>query len=140
MIYDSKKQKFGLGDLVRYENLSQIEEMNSYGITTGPVTGIVIDAMDQDPRTNDTSGAFSAAVKIKWLNEQDPIWYNGYNIHHLGYITIIARATNPRFDNTNPDGGKRETVNTTSGARESSTIHNLKSPSAEPPVGIEIVD
>jgi hypothetical protein len=139
MMYDSKKQKFELGDLVRYENLSQIKEMNSYGITTGPVTGIVIDVMDQDPRTNDTSGAFSAAVKIRWLNDQDPIWYNGYNIHHLGYITIIARATshgaNPQFDNANPDWGNRETLNTTSDARESSTIHNLKSPSAEPQLG-----
>ena len=138
-MYDSKKQKFELGDLVRYENLSQIKEMNSYGITTGPVTGIVIDFMDQDPRTNDTSGAFSAAVKIRWLNDQDPIWYNGYNIHHLGYITIIARATsprvNPQLDKANPHEGNRKTVNTISDARESSTIHNLKSPSAEPRLG-----
>ena len=139
MIYDSKKQKFELGDLVWYENLSQIKEMNSYGITTGPVTGIVIDAMDQDPRTNETSGAFSAAVKIQWLNDQDPIWYCGYNIHHLGYITITARATNdeenPQDDNANPDGGKRELQNTTSDARESSTVHDLKSPRAEPHAG-----
>ena len=135
MMHDNKKQKFELGDLVRYENLSQIKEMNSYGITTGPVTGIVIDAMDQDPRTNDTSGAFSAAVKIRWLNDQDPIWYNGYNIHHVGYITIIARATNPQLDNTNPDGGKRETVNNTSDARESRPVHDLTNPSAEPQMG-----
>ena len=135
MIYDSKKQKFELGDLVRYENLSQIKEMNSYGITTGPVTGIVIDLVDADPTYHSNDGAFSAAVKIKWLNENEAIWYNAYNHHHLGYITIIARATNPQLDNANPDGGKRELRNNTSDARESSTVHDLKSPSAEPHSG-----
>ena len=139
MIYDSKKQKFELGDLVWYENLSQIKEMSERGIPTEGVSGIVIDLLDADRGYHSADGAFSAAVKIQWLNHPDTIWYNGYNLHHLGYITIKARATshrdNPQLDNTNPNGGKRETMNNTSDARESSTVHDLKSPHAEPQTG-----
>ena len=139
MIYDSKKQKFEIGDLVWYENLSQIKEMQSRGISTGPISGIVIDLVDADPTYHSNDGAFSAAVKIKWLNDLESIWYNAYNLHHLGYITIIARATsprvNPQLDNVNPVGGKRELQNTTSGARGSCSVRNLKSPRAQPQTG-----
>ena len=139
MIYDSKKQKFEIGDLVWYENLSQIKEMQSRGISTGPISGIVIDLVDADPTYHSNDGAFSAAVKIKWLNEHEPIWYNAYNVHHLGYITITARAAsqrgNPQDDNANPLGEKPELPKTILDARESSTVHDLKRPSAEPHPG-----
>lgn len=139
MIYDSKKQKFEIGDLVWYENLPQIMEMQSRGISTGPISGIVIDLVDAHPNYHSKDGAFSAAVKIQWLNDLEAIWYNGYNLHHLGYITITARATsqrvNPQADNANPVGGKREVLNTTSDERQSSPAHDLKSPRTQPQTG-----
>ena len=139
MMYDSKKQKFELGDLVWYENLSQIKEMQSRGISTGPLSGIVIDLLNADSGCHSADGAFSAAVKIKWLYGLEPIWYTGYNIHHLGYITIMARAAsqrvNPQLDNAHPDGGKRELQNNTSDARGCRTIDYRWNLSAEPQPG-----
>jgi len=139
MIYDNKKRKFEIGDLVYYKSRSSSPGSAEMRSRAGPISGIVIDLLDADPGYHSADGAFSAAVKIKWLNELELIWYNGYNLHHLGYITIIARATSPRVnpqaDNANPDGGKRELRNTTSGARESCPVHNLKSPRAQPQTG-----